>query len=98
MVGTPEQIADGLARWAEGDVDGFNLVYTTTPGTFVDFVDGVVPVLQARGLVQTEYREGTLREKLFDGAIGPHLPATHPAAAFRRPGWSPVAGGGSDRR
>ena len=99
MVGTPEQIADGLERWQrEGDIDGINLSYTTTPGSYVDFIDGVVPVLQARGLVQTEYREGTLREKLFDGAIGPHLPATHPAAAFRRPGWSPVAGGGSDRR
>jgi FMN-dependent oxidoreductase (nitrilotriacetate monooxygenase family) len=92
MVGTPEQIADGLERWQrQGDIDGINLSYTTTPGSYVDFIDGVVPVLQERGLVQTEYREGTLREKLFDGAIGPRLATSHPGASFRRPGWSPSA-------
>jgi long-chain alkane monooxygenase len=84
MVGTPEQIADRLQRWQrEADIDGINLSSATTPGSFVDFIDGVVPVLQARGLVQTGYRDGTLREKLFDGAAGPHLPSDHPGAAFR---------------
>jgi FMN-dependent oxidoreductase (nitrilotriacetate monooxygenase family) len=85
LVGTPEQIADQLQTWQEeGDIDGVNLTYTTTPGSFVDFVDGVVPVLQARGLAQREYREGTLREKLFDGAAGPRIADRHPAARFRR--------------
>ena len=41
-----------VSRYTEAGVDGFNLVYSVTPGTFVDFIDGVVPVLQARGLVQ----------------------------------------------
>ncbi|MCP5026390.1 MAG: LLM class flavin-dependent oxidoreductase [Actinomycetia bacterium] len=65
MTGTPEQLADRFERLGQHGADGFNLVYTTTPGTFVDFIDGVVPVLQDRGLMQTEYTPGTLREKLF---------------------------------
>ncbi len=65
MTGTPEQLADRLEDLANRGADGFNLVYTTTPGTFVDFIDGVAPVLRARGLMQSTYREGTLRDKLF---------------------------------
>lgn len=92
LVGTPEQIADQLQRWhTEGGIDGINLTYVTTPGSFVDFVDGVVPVLQERGLVQREYRDGTLREKLSDGRSGARLNGRHPGAAYRRPGWAPEA-------
>ncbi len=81
LVGTPEQIADSLEAWYEAGVDGFNITYNVTPGTFVDFIDAVVPELQARGLVQHEYAPGTLREKLMGHA---RLPADHPAAAYRR--------------
>jgi long-chain alkane monooxygenase len=85
IVGTPEQVADELQEWhEEGGIDGVNLTYTTTPGSFRDFVDGVVPVLQDRGVVQREYREGTFREKLFDGQVGPRLPERHPGAGYRR--------------
>ncbi|MGI9614169.1 MAG: LLM class flavin-dependent oxidoreductase [Acidimicrobiales bacterium] len=80
-VGSAEQVADRLQAWFEAGIDGFNLVYTTTPGTFVDFVDGVVPVLQERGLVQTEYTPGPLRTKLFNQ---PRLPDRHPGAVHRR--------------
>lgn len=81
LTGAPEQIADKLQEWHEIGVDGFNLVYSVTPGTFVDFIDGVVPVLQARGLMQREYAPGPLRQKLFGD---PKLPERHPAAAYRR--------------
>lgn len=84
LVGAPEQIADQLEHWIEAGVDGFNLSYATLPSSFEDFVDGVVPVLQQRGRMQTEYRPGTLREKLFDGR-GARVAASHPAAACRRP-------------
>jgi FMN-dependent oxidoreductase (nitrilotriacetate monooxygenase family) len=84
VVGTPEQIADRLAEWAEAGVDGINVTYYTTPGSFVEFIDGVMPVLQERGLAQREYRPGTLREKLTDGGDGPRLNQRHPAAAIRR--------------
>jgi FMN-dependent oxidoreductase (nitrilotriacetate monooxygenase family) len=82
LVGAHEQIADELERWLEAGVDGFNLAYGTTPGSFVDFIDGVVPILQARGLMQTEYAPGTLREKLY-GAGHRRLAANHPGARYR---------------
>jgi FMN-dependent oxidoreductase (nitrilotriacetate monooxygenase family) len=81
LTGTPEQIADALQEWQQRGVDGFNIVYSVTPGTFVDFIDGVVPVLQSRGLVQREYSPGPLRQKLF-GA--PKLPDHHIGATYRR--------------
>jgi alkanesulfonate monooxygenase SsuD/methylene tetrahydromethanopterin reductase-like flavin-dependent oxidoreductase (luciferase family) len=84
LVGAPEQIADGLEEWIDAGVDGFNLSYATFPASFEDFIDGVVPVLQQRGRMQCEYREGTLREKLFP-SIGPRLMEPHPAAQCRRP-------------
>lgn len=82
LVGTPESIADQFEDWIDAGVDGFNLAYTTTPGSFVEFVDGVVPILQKRGRMQKEYRSGTLREKLF--GKGAKLQSPHPAALDRR--------------
>lgn len=84
LVGAPEQIADQLEDWTDAGVDGFNLAYSTLPGSFEDFIDGVVPVLQRRGRMQSEYGEGTLREKLFPGR-GARITAPHPAATCRRP-------------
>jgi long-chain alkane monooxygenase len=79
--GSVEQIADELERWhTEGDIDGINLTYTTTPGSFEEFVDGVVPILQERGIAQREYAPGTFREKLTGG--GPRINERHPAAAY----------------
>jgi alkanesulfonate monooxygenase SsuD/methylene tetrahydromethanopterin reductase-like flavin-dependent oxidoreductase (luciferase family) len=88
LVGAPEQVADRLQEFGEAGIDGFNLVYSVTPGTFVDFIDGVVPVLQDRGLVQTEYAPGPLRQKLFGAA---RLPERHPGGALRRRPAAPVA-------
>jgi long-chain alkane monooxygenase len=82
VVGTPEQIADELERWAEAGVDGINVMDVPAHGTFAEFGERVVPVLQRRGLVPYEYAAGTLREKLF--GAGPTLPARHPARAHRR--------------
>ena len=84
IVGTPDQIADELEKWADAGVDGINVIYVTLPGTYEEFVDHVVPVLQARGLAQRGYRPGTLREKLFPGR-GPRLNDRHPARQLRLP-------------
>ena len=82
-VGSPQTIADALERWmTETDIDGFNLVYSITPGDTQDFVDLVVPELQRRGIYKTEYSPGTLREKLFCSG-SPHLRPDHPGARFR---------------
>ena len=84
LVGAPEQIADQLEAWTEVGVDGFNLSYSMLPNSYVDFIEGVVPVLQRRGHMQSSYRGGTLRQKLFERASS-HMPLPHPAAAARRP-------------
>ena len=81
LTGAPDQIADALEEWQQLGVDGFNIGYSVTPGTFVDFIDGVVPILQARGLVQQEYSQGPLRQKIFGD---PRLPERHSAAEYRR--------------
>jgi FMN-dependent oxidoreductase (nitrilotriacetate monooxygenase family) len=84
IVGSGEQIADELQSWVdETDVDGFNLAYAITPGTFEDIVTHVVPVLQARGAYPTEYTPGTLRHKLH--GRGDRLPDEHPGARYRNP-------------
>jgi FMN-dependent oxidoreductase (nitrilotriacetate monooxygenase family) len=81
IVGSPSRVADELQSWIEeGGVDGFNLTRIVNPETYVDFVRWVVPELQNRGIYKTEYREGTLREKLFGNR---YLPERHRAASFR---------------
>ncbi len=83
LVGSPEQVADGLQALArDTGVDGFNVSYAVTPESFEDFVDLVIPELQRRGAFKRDYREGTLREKLL-GPGRARLPASHPAAAHR---------------
>ena len=61
--------------------DGVKLMYSTTPGTFVDFIEQVAPELQRRGLMQREYRPGGLRDKLF--GAGPFLPERHVGRSYR---------------
>jgi len=63
IVGTPEQIADDIEHWFKhGAADGFNLMPDVLPDGLQDFVDGVVPILQKRGLFRTQYQGRTLRE------------------------------------
>ena len=62
-------------------MDGINLVNAEIPGSYEEFVDHVVPVLQRRGLAQREYRPGTLRHKIF--GQGDRLPERHPAVRYR---------------
>lgn len=66
-VGSPATVADEMERWAEvGDLDGFNLAYVTTPGTFEDVVDLLIPELRRRGLYPEKVEDGlTAREKVY---------------------------------
>tara|TARA_R110002020_G_scaffold57671_2_gene158653 strand:- start:262 stop:1644 length:1383 start_codon:yes stop_codon:yes gene_type:complete len=82
LVGSGTEIADQLQEWvAETDVDGFNLAYAITPGTFEDIVTYVIPELRARGAYPTSYVEGTLRHKLH--GHGDRLPSEHKGAGYR---------------
>ncbi|WP_291277482.1 LLM class flavin-dependent oxidoreductase [Galactobacter sp.] len=81
-VGTGKQVADQLVEWVrDTDVDGFNIAYAITPGTFEDVVEYIVPELQAQGAYPTSYEEGSLRQKLF--GRGDRLPEQHKGAGFR---------------
>ncbi|MGK7377570.1 LLM class flavin-dependent oxidoreductase [Planococcus sp. 1R117A] len=82
-VGSPEQVADTLEKWVnETGIDGFNIAYAITPGTFEDFIELVVPILQERGLVQKEYEGNSLRDALF--GEGAHLSPVHPGKQYTR--------------
>ncbi|MCS0542603.1 NtaA/DmoA family FMN-dependent monooxygenase, partial [Aeromonas veronii] len=82
-VGSPEQVANDLESWVEETgVDGFNIAYAITPGTFKDFIELVVPVLQERGLVRKEYEGDTLRDSLF--GEGSQLPDHHPGKQYSK--------------
>ncbi|EPF6236625.1 LLM class flavin-dependent oxidoreductase [Acinetobacter baumannii] len=82
LVGSAETVSDALEQWVEDtDVDGFNLAYILAHQTFADVVEFIVPELQKRGVYQTSYAQGTLREKLF--CAGPYLPENHRGAKYR---------------
>lgn len=83
IVGSPATVADELERWVDvADVDGFNIADPVPPVTLRDFVDLVVPELQRRGRVWTDYEGETLREHLR-GVGRPRVADTHPAAGHR---------------
>lgn len=70
FIGTAEDIADLIQLWHEKEAaDGF-IIHTQIPSGLNDFVDKVVPILQARGLYRTEYESDTLR-----GNLGLPIPA-----------------------
>ena len=65
FVGTPTSIADAMQHWlmSEG-CDGFNIMFPYLPEGLDQFVDRVVPELQRRAILRTEYDGTTLRENL----------------------------------
>lgn len=83
LVGTPKEVADQIEELVnKTGIDGFNYTPFVSPGSYVDLIDLVVPELQRRGLMRTEYPSGTFRERLFPEGTA-RLPETHPAAAHR---------------
>ncbi|MGT2436749.1 hypothetical protein ACU4GH_13715 [Bradyrhizobium betae] len=71
LVGTAKDVADEMAEIvASGAADGFVVSPAFLPDTFEDFVDGVVPILQDKGLFRRDYAGVTLRDHLgiADGA------------------------------
>ena len=73
LCGTPETVADTLEHWFRtGAADGFNILPAYFPAGFAEFVDEVIPILQARGSFRRDYAGTTLRDHL----------------GLRRPAWS----------
>jgi FMN-dependent oxidoreductase (nitrilotriacetate monooxygenase family) len=67
-VGTPDQVAEQMGEiMAEVGGDGFlicNPFHRNTRRYIAEVTDGLVPALQRRGLVRTEYTQKTLRDTL----------------------------------
>ncbi|MGV2287301.1 LLM class flavin-dependent oxidoreductase [Trinickia sp. YCB016] len=65
VAGRPQDIADEMEAWFKGGAcDGFNLMFPVLPEEWLNFAEQVAPELQRRGIAQTGYRGGTLRDKL----------------------------------
>jgi FMN-dependent oxidoreductase (nitrilotriacetate monooxygenase family) len=79
FVGSAEQVADEIQRWFEhGGADGFNFFEALPNTSLKDFVELVVPILQARGLWRTDYDADTFR-----GNLGLPVPENRHARARR---------------
>ena len=71
LIGTPEQVADRMEELMDAaGGDGFLITRPNTTLLNLDYItsicDGLVPELQSRGLVRTEYTKNTLRETLVE--------------------------------
>jgi FMN-dependent oxidoreductase (nitrilotriacetate monooxygenase family) len=65
FIGTPGMVADEIDTFVQEDgADGVILVPHLTPAGLDDFVDDVVPLLQERGSLRSEYTTSTLREHI----------------------------------
>jgi alkanesulfonate monooxygenase SsuD/methylene tetrahydromethanopterin reductase-like flavin-dependent oxidoreductase (luciferase family) len=64
FTGSPAELVELLLDRRYAGVDGFRLRPGVLPEDLTSIVDGVVPLLQERGLFRTEYQETTLRERL----------------------------------
>lgn len=81
VVGTPEQIADGIEEWfGSGAVAGFNIMPDVIVSGLEAFVDHVVPLLRDRGIFRREYSGTTLRDH-----FGLRRPARHETLEPDRP-------------
>jgi FMN-dependent oxidoreductase (nitrilotriacetate monooxygenase family) len=79
FVGAPTTVADAIEDWFRaGTFDGINLAFRTNEDLDL-FVDGVVPILQQRGLYRTEYESDTLR-----GNLGLPIPPNQNTVARER--------------
>ncbi|QSE93308.1 LLM class flavin-dependent oxidoreductase [Rhodococcus pseudokoreensis] len=73
FAGTAASVADRIVRWVREDAaDGFVLPSLLTPDGLDPFVDTVVPLLQDRGVLRTDYTTATLRQHLGLGAPRSH--------------------------
>jgi long-chain alkane monooxygenase len=85
IVGSPTTVADELTRWMDQTgIDGYNLGHAVKYQDIADFIELVVPELQRRGTMWTQYDGSTLREKLYGpGAI--RLRDDHPGHRITHP-------------
>jgi long-chain alkane monooxygenase len=84
IVGSPTTVADELTAWMdETGISGYNLTHAVKYQDIADFIELVVPVLQRRGTMWSEYDGSTMREKLY-GAGQVRLRSDHPGYRYNR--------------
>ncbi|KAH9836901.1 Nitrilotriacetate monooxygenase component A [Teratosphaeria destructans] len=72
-----------MERWVrEAGVDGFNVSYATTPGTFEDVIEFLWPELRRRGVLWEGFEGGSMRENYAMDGLGPRVREGHPARKF----------------
>ncbi|KAJ5474392.1 Nitrilotriacetate monooxygenase component A/pristinamycin IIA synthase subunit A [Penicillium sp. IBT 31633x] len=86
-IGSPATVADEMERWIrEADLDGFNIAHVTTPGTFEDVIELLIPELRRRGLYpelpDSSEPALTAREKIF-GKGQKELRADHTGSKYK---------------
>lgn len=65
VIGSAQEVAATLSEaFHAGAVDGYNLMFPFLPVDFDNFIEQVVPLLKANGVMKQAYQPGTLREKL----------------------------------
>lgn len=83
-IGSPATVADIMEDWVEtADLDGFNLGYVTSPGSFEDVVHLLVPELRRRGIYPEAVESGlTTRERIY-GKGQTRLRADHVGSKYK---------------
>ncbi|PLB54110.1 bacterial luciferase-like protein, partial [Aspergillus steynii IBT 23096] len=82
-VGTAQEVADEMERWIDiADLDGFNVGHITTPGTWEDVVEFLVPELRRRGRYAPKGESGTMRERVY-GSGQSRLKDDHHGSKFK---------------
>jgi alkanesulfonate monooxygenase SsuD/methylene tetrahydromethanopterin reductase-like flavin-dependent oxidoreductase (luciferase family) len=85
--GSPAQVADIFEQWVDiADVDGFNIAYVVSPGSFEDVSELLAPELRRRGLLDDLIQEGALpltyRERIY-GKGQKGLRSDHPGFQYQ---------------
>lgn len=95
-VGNVEKIADIVEEWIEiADLDGFNVGYVVSPGSFEDLVDLLVPELRRRGRYpEKKDLDGgvTLREQIY-GRGQSKLRNDHIGSSYKYENYDRIVGG-----
>lgn len=83
LVGSTKTVVDQLEAWADtADLDGFNLVHITSPGTFEDLIKYVIPELKKRGRFRedSDVTGASARKQVFGQD---HVLDDHPAYQYK---------------
>src|SRR5690625_7166785 len=85
ITGTPEQIVDILEQWQDAGIDGINVINATLPGSYIEFIEHIIPELRRRGIARSATELDAQAHTTLRGRLtgADRLPTSHPAAQYR---------------